>query len=297
MEAGAVLGDVVGPAADPRRAVVVGRGFGAGIVVLRRVHRFGEVIGSLSDAIRLGDADGVIRLLRQSSDAVTWIEEDVTEPGASPSLPAVREAAVDPGRRVREAAEAGDASAALAALGGFRLLCAHRRGQAGALEWMDNVERWLSADGARVGGAGLWYPGRPLLVTANDYSLRLYNGDTGVVVARPGRRIVAAFERQGEVVDVSPARLAAVETVYAMTVHKAQGSQFDTVAVLLPGPDSPILTRELLYTAISRAQKRVILVGSEASVRSAVDRPIARASGPARAALGPLTRANRSSAG
>ena len=126
---------------------------------------------------------------------------------------------------------------------------------------------------------GTWYPGRPLLVTANDYSLRLYNGDTGVVVARPGGRIVAAFERQGEVVDVSPARLAAVETVYAMTVHKAQGSQFDTVAVLLPGPDSPILTRELLYTAISRAQQRVILVGSEASVRSAVDRPIARASG------------------
>jgi len=81
------------------------------------------------------------------------------------------------------------------------------------------------------------------------------------------------------VVEVSPARLAAVETVYAMTVHKAQGSQFDTVAVLLPAPDSPILTRELLYTAVSRASERVMLVGSEASIRSAVERPIARASG------------------
>jgi exodeoxyribonuclease V alpha subunit len=121
--------------------------------------------------------------------------------------------------------------------------------------------------------------GRPLLVTANDYNLRLYNGDTGVVVARANGRMVAAFERQGEVVDVSPARLAAVETVYAMTVHKAQGSQFDTVAVLLPSPESPIRTRELLYTAVSRARERVMLVGSEASVRSAVDRPIARASG------------------
>jgi exodeoxyribonuclease V alpha subunit len=90
---------------------------------------------------------------------------------------------------------------------------------------------------------------------------------------------VAAFERGGEVVYVSPTRLAAVETVYAMTVHKAQGSQFDTVAVLLPAPDSSILTRELLYTAVTRAQRKLFVAGTEASVRAAVERPIARASG------------------
>jgi exodeoxyribonuclease V alpha subunit len=81
------------------------------------------------------------------------------------------------------------------------------------------------------------------------------------------------------VVEVSPTRLASVDTVYAMTVHKSQGSQFDTVAVLLPGPDSPILTRQLLYTAVTRARRRVIVAGTEASIRTAVGRPIARSSG------------------
>ena len=297
VEAGAVLGDIVGPAADGLRISALARGaldavasapdagpiepapgIGDGIVVLRRVHRFGEVIGNLADAIRAGDADATIRLVRSGGDEITWVDADVTEAARTPALPAIRSAAVSAGRRVRDAAVAGDAKAAIAALGGFRLLCAHRRGPAGATTWMGNVERWLVADGGLTGG-GVWYAGRPLLITANDYSLRLYNGDTGVVVARADGRMAAAFDRQGEVVEVSPARLAAVETVYAMTVHKAQGSQFDTVAVLLPAPDSPILTRELLYTAVSRASERVMLVGSEASIRSAVERPIARASG------------------
>jgi len=99
------------------------------------------------------------------------------------------------------------------------------------------------------------------------------------VVAADAGRVVAAFERSGEVVEISPTRLASVDTVYAMTVHKAQGSQFDTVAVLLPGPDSPILTRELLYTAVTRAQRRLFVAGTEESIRAAVARPIARASG------------------
>ena len=80
-------------------------------------------------------------------------------------------------------------------------------------------------------------------------------------------------------VELSPSRLAAVDTVYAMTVHKSQGSQFDTAAVLLPDASSPILTRELLYTAVTRARERLILVGSEAVLRAAIARPVARASG------------------
>jgi exodeoxyribonuclease V alpha subunit len=145
------------------------------------------------------------------------------------------------------------------------------------------TERWLAADIGGFAEEGAWYIGRPLLVTENDYSLRLYNGDTGVVVSAGAGRVVAAFERGGEVVEVSPTRLASVDTVYAMTVHKAQGSQFDTVAVLLPAPDSPILTRELLYTAVTRAQQQLFVGGTEASIRAAVSRPIARASGLRRA--------------
>ena len=123
------------------------------------------------------------------------------------------------------------------------------------------------------------YVGRPLLVTENDYELGLYNGDTGVIVRTGEDHAVAMFERAGQLVGFSPLRLGAVETVYAMTIHKSQGSQFDTAAVLLPPADSPILTRELLYTAVTRARSALILVGSEETVRAAVERPVTRASG------------------
>ena len=140
--------------------------------------------------------------------------------------------------------------------------------------WTARIEGWLAGELER----GRWYPGRPLLVTENDYGLRLYNGDTGVVVAKPDGRPSAAFERRGEVVEFPPARLGAVDTVYAMTVHKSQGSQFGTAAVLLPPPTSQVLTRELLYTAVTRAHE-LILAGTEATIRAAVARPVARASG------------------
>ena len=144
---------------------------------------------------------------------------------------------------------------------------------------MTRIESWLAEQVDGFAPAQRWYVGRPLLVTENDYELGLYNGDTGVVVAAGPGRVSAAFERRGEILEFSPTRLAAVDTVYAMTIHKAQGSQFGTAAVLLPDPDSPILTRELLYTAVTRAQDRLVLVGTEEMVRAAVTRPVARASG------------------
>ena len=116
-------------------------------------------------------------------------------------------------------------------------------------------------------------------MTENDEGLRLYNGDSGVVVATAPGRVTAAFERHGRLLELSPQRLGAIDTVYAMTVHKSQGSQFDTAAVVLPEPDSPLLTRELLYTAVTRARERLILAGTEEAVRVAVSRPVARASG------------------
>jgi len=145
--------------------------------------------------------------------------------------------------------------------------------------WTSRVEAWLAAEIASFSADRRWYVGRPLLVTKNDYELQLYNGDTGVMVQGTDERAVAAFERRGEVIEFSPSRLGAVDTVYAMTIHKSQGSQFETAAVLLPSPTSRILTRELLYTAATRAQERLVLVGTEETIRAAVDRPIARASG------------------
>jgi exodeoxyribonuclease V alpha subunit len=144
---------------------------------------------------------------------------------------------------------------------------------------MARIEGWLAEAIPGFGTEGPWYPGRPLLVTENDYGLRLYNGDTGVVVTTDTHRVTASFERRGQVIQFRPARLGPVDTVYAMTVHKSQGSQFDTAAVLLPPATSQILTRELLYTAVTRAKDRLILVGTEETVRAAVARPVARASG------------------
>jgi exodeoxyribonuclease V alpha subunit len=260
VEAGAVLGDVV-----------AARGLAARVVTLERVHRFGGAIATLADAIRRGDADAALAALSGGGEEVVWLPVDAA---TEPDLALVREAATATGRAVIEAARAGDAATALERLAGFRLLCAHRRGPHGVTTWTAAAERWLAPEIDAAGGRLRDYPGRPLLVTRNDYDLNLFNGDTGVVTA-DGDRLVAAFPDRA----VQPGQLGSVETMYAMTVHKAQGSQFATAAVVLPPPTSRILTRELLYTAVTRARTRLVVAGTEASVRAAVERPAVRASG------------------
>jgi exodeoxyribonuclease V alpha subunit len=140
------------------------------------------------------------------------------------------------------------------------------------------VERWLADAIPGYGEDGEWYVGRPLLITANDYEMSLYNGDTGVIVETPDG-VRAAFARGAAAKLFPPVRLDAIQTVHAMTVHRAQGSQFDSVSFVLPPPDSPLLTRELLYTAVTRARRHVLIIGSEEAIRRAVQRPANRASG------------------
>ena len=288
IEAGAVLADVVGPASEGPRmrpaarealadvgvdvaAEAEGSPVGDGVVVLDHVFRFGTGIADLARAIHRGDADEALAVLRAAPQGVTWLQAEDVAP--------IRDHAVAAARAVRDAAREGDAEAAVDALGTFRLLCAHRRGDHGVAAWTARIEGWLAErlEGFRTDLP--WYVGRPLLVTENDYGLRLFNGDTGVVVATPGGGIEAAFLRPAGVAGFHPSRLAAIDTVYAMTVHKSQGSQFDTAAVVVPDPGSPLLTRELLYTAVTRAKVRLIVAGTEEAVRAAVERPIARASG------------------
>ncbi|HWG74707.1 MAG TPA: exodeoxyribonuclease V subunit alpha [Acidimicrobiales bacterium] len=303
VEAGAVLGDIVGPASRglrmraPSRAALAsvtgqavaasdppeGIAVGDGIVFLRRVHRYGGGIADLAGAIQLGDGPGAVGLLRDGGTDIAWIDADVAAAsGVVPlahALAAVRAEVVRAGKACTTAARAGDAATALAALASTRLLCAHRRGPYGVSSWTSTIERWLAEAIDGYASEGVWYPGRPLLVTENDYELQLYNGDTGVVVATGTDRVAAVFERRGELVEVGPSRLSAVQTLHAMTVHKSQGSQFDAVTLVLPDAASAILTRQLLYTAVTRARRHVAVVGPEASVLAAVARPIARASG------------------
>ena len=122
------------------------------------------------------------------------------------------------------------------------------------------------------------HPGEPLLVTANDRQTATFNGDSGVVI-RSGGSLEVAFRRGTEIRRLHPTRLADVVPLYAMTIHRSQGSQFDGVTVVLPPEGSELLTRELLYTAVTRARRHVRIVGSAEVLAAAVRRRVQRASG------------------
>jgi exodeoxyribonuclease V alpha subunit len=306
VEAGAVLADLVAgltaaPAAPPATGSATGpatesaTGSGAGpgavppgppaiasaradeVALLDRTWRFGGDIAELAAAVRAGDADAALAVLaRPGADVALIAPEDTAGAGAAVDA-AVRPDVVGTAAAVRAAADAGEAQEALRRLDGHRVLCAHRSGPRGVTQWTYRIENWLAAEDL-LPPHRLWYPGRPVLVTANDYTLRLFNGDVGVAVLTGGQLRVS-FSQHGRIVDYAPGRLADVQTVHAMTVHRSQGSQFDRVTVVLPEADSPLCTRELLYTALTRAQTRVRLIGTEAEVRAAVARPAARASG------------------
>ena len=127
-----------------------------------------------------------------------------------------------------------------------------------------------------------WYPGRPVMVTRNDYNLNLYNGDIGICLPEsPGdRELFIWFEKgDGGFRRLPPVRLPAHETAWALTIHKSQGSEFKEVVVVLPETDNQILSRELLYTAITRARERVMIRDEASLCRQVVDRIIYRQSG------------------
>ena len=267
VEAGAVLADLVaGLGARPEPTVAS----------LRTSHRFGAPIGALAEAVRDGDADRAWASLTGGAAEIEFVDADSPR-----ALEVVRRVSLSAALAVHEAAESGDADAAVEAMDRHRLLCAHREGPHGAAYWNRQVERWLGeAIGTPVGQAWgrEWYVGRPLIVTANDYGLGLYNGDTGVVV-RDGDGLRAVIAGVGAHRRFATARLAEVDTLHAMTVHKSQGSQADEVTVLLPSQDSRLLSRELFYTALTRARQKVRVVGTESAVRAAVTRRALRASG------------------
>ncbi|SDE21883.1 exodeoxyribonuclease V subunit alpha [Rhodococcus tukisamuensis] len=294
VDAGAVLADLVARPAtgaeNPVLARVVGADLAApgnddepalrgedrdrlrgGVVRLSRGRRFNATIGRLADAVRDGLPDEVIAILRAGGDAVSFVGPDDWD--------AVRGDVVATSAAVTAAALAGNAAAALKQSESHRLLCAHRGGQYGVSWWARRSMEWVSEASGHALDPSRWYPGQPLLVTANDHDTKIYNGDTGVVVRRADGELVAAFARGDEPFLLHPSRLAAVQTVYAMTIHRSQGSQYDTVSVVVPGEESSLLTRELLYTAITRAQNHVRIIGTEESVRAGVSKQVLRASG------------------
>uniref|UniRef100_C5CL22 RecBCD enzyme subunit RecD n=1 Tax=Variovorax paradoxus (strain S110) TaxID=543728 RepID=C5CL22_VARPS len=273
-------------------------------VMLRASKRFGGAIGQLALAANRGDSAAAEALLRDdSSPAVAWLDGGSASTAVRLALQG-RDAAGEAGgvddavgayggygvyltalqarpRGDEAPAHAGWTLAVLRAFERFRVLCAVREGEWGAMGLNQAIERALVAEG-RLTKAGEWYEGRPVIVTRNDAGLGVFNGDIGITLkpAAKGAPLRAYFLDGESVRSVAVSRLAHVETAFAMTVHKSQGSEFAHTALVLPREPSRVLTRELVYTGITRARDAFTLVtGRTASLADALAHPTHRASG------------------
>ena len=278
VQPGSVFADLCRAGQPPQRSPLT-----PCVVELVRNWRFDEGggLGRLAAAVVRGDAPAAVAALRDPSDpavelrplpdaaAFERLAVRLVDERFAPALRAVR--------KLR-----GPPAEGAGLLPSFRVLCAHRIGPFGAERFNRSVEKRLLALGL-VGAHDPFYPGRPILVTRNDPRTRLSNGDTGVVLRDAAGRAQVWFpeleDADGGPRLVPPARLPPHESFFALTVHRAQGSEYDEVAVA-PGPaDSRVATRELLYTAVTRARRRMVVYGAEDSIAAAVERPTTRSSG------------------
>lgn len=283
VDAGSVLGDIAEAAVRP------GSPLAARTTTLRIRHRFGPRIGALADAILAGDADRALGILTgaitpppdphnampDDPASVRWVA-----PGSSDFTRVLAEVGAH-AAAVRTTVDLQGPAAALAEQRTLQVLCAHKSGRLGVAGWNAAVEQRL-----RVAGGRAWYPGRPVMITRNNPALGLFNGDVGVVVPADtaageaaDSRMDAVFPTAGGPRRVPVSRLEDVITVHALTIHKSQGSEYDHVVVVLPERAGRIVTRELLYTGVTRARRQVTVVGARDVIEAAITTPIRRATG------------------
>jgi exodeoxyribonuclease V alpha subunit len=245
------------------------------VALLQHSYRFSgdSGIGALAKAVNGADERSIRRLLKDGTEGIEWVP-----PGSGQAL---LERSFDGYRPYLECVRRGDpADRLFTVLRDFRVLCAQRTGPTGVETLNARIEERIRPAGRRDGGN--WYPGRPVMVTRNDYSLHLYNGDIGIALPDPeveGRLRVHFQEAGGGLRSFPTSRLPTCEPVFAMTVHKSQGSEFGVVLLVLPAEESPVLTRELIYTGLTRARRRVCLWGEPKILLQAVRKPVRRASG------------------
>lgn len=302
VEAGTILADVCGdgdgaygaawaarlaavgaPATVDPTVGAAGPAIGDCVVRLRVSRRYddGGGIGALARAVNAGDAERALAVLADDpTRQVAWIPLDAGAGDARALPPAVRELVAGGYRR---AVRLDGARSALEAIDGFRVLAAHRAGTFGAAGLNAAAVELLAREGTvpREAATSRWWRGQPVMITENDHAQELYNGDVGVVLADAGGALRVWFRAADGVGfrGLAPARLPAHQTVFAMTVHKSQGSEFDEVVLVLPPRPSPVLTRELLYTGVTRAKSRVTVVGSAEVLRAGIAERVQRASG------------------
>ena len=272
VEAGAVLGDICAAAGDDKKSLLA-----PCVVQLKKNFRFGEdsAIFHLSHAINAGDTEKVFQILRTSGAKAKADLVAATLPERAKLKAALKDKVI---AGFDDFLKAADPLAALSALGRFRVLCALREGSFGVAGLNRVIEEILDEAGL-IQRAEIFYGRRPVMVTQNDYHLKLFNGDLGVIWHDAGGPRACFAGPDQSLRPFLPLRLPAHETAYAMTVHKSQGSEFDRVLFVLPDKSSPILTRELLYTGITRARKNVELWFDEKVFRTALAARVRRDSG------------------
>ncbi|MDP3478371.1 MAG: exodeoxyribonuclease V subunit alpha [Desulfoprunum sp.] len=244
-------------------------------VELQRTFRFDAGIKRLASLVNEQNAAQAWRLLETGEFANVRLVR-------GPSLQHAVDRYFEYMRMVAEVSDEAHYPQVFALFNRFRILCAVRQGARGVIAVNQAIERGLQARGCRSSTEETWYPGRPVLITCNDYSLDLFNGDIGICLPDPTKegRIKVWFERpDGHLRSFLSYRLPQCETVFAMTIHKSQGSEFDEVLIVLPDQDNPVLSRELVYTAITRAKKEVAILAEEEILQAALGRSIERASG------------------
>ena len=270
VEAGNVLADICA-AAEVQQSPLHGA-----VVELRENYRFTTTGGiyRLSSAVNNGDAKAGLTVLQNPDDELRWERL----PASAELGAALRERII---AGYASCLEAADPAAALGQLQRFRILCAVRQGLFGVENLNPLAEQALAEAGLLKPRPG-WYAGQPIIITRNDYNLQLFNGDSGIILPDPdasGELRAFFLSPEGKLRRFLPSRLPLHETSFALTVHKSQGSEFDRLLVILPEKDSPVLTRELLYTAITRARSGVELWCNEEIFRAAVLRRTVRVSG------------------
>ncbi|GGY92686.1 exodeoxyribonuclease V subunit alpha [Shewanella fodinae] len=257
---------------------------GDSLCMLRHSHRFEDDagIGLLANAVNHGDTAAITQIWRTGYQELQWYEHNDDGNGLKGLLAQCQQGY---GVYLSLMQQHAEPQQILAAFNQFRVLCAMRSGDAGVENINLAITRALTIT-SKLKPHSEFYAGRPIIIRSNDYNLGLFNGDIGLILpdASQHNRLMAWFERaDGSMLKVLPARLPSHDTCFAMTVHKSQGSEFDSVALVLPtnprGPQLQLLSRELLYTAITRAKRRFICLGNSREFAAASRRLTRRASG------------------
>ncbi|MGL5359916.1 MAG: ATP-binding domain-containing protein, partial [Shewanella sp.] len=269
------------------------------LCMLMHSHRFkGDAgIGLLASAVNRADLPGILQVWQRGLPELRWLEHgqmaaqtEVTfcEPEQNSGLRQLLEQAVDAYSHYLKALSAptrGSTFAIIERFNQYRILCAMRAGDYG-VEGINNAVTKALAKAKLIQPQQEFYLGRPIIIQSNDYNLGLFNGDIGLILqdeAKPERLMAHFIKADGSQLKVLPARLPRHETCYAMTVHKSQGSEFNQVALVLPPQPSlaqwQLLTKELIYTAITRAKNHFSCLGTQAVFERACSQITQRASG------------------